>query len=195
MPDIEIKNRKAQITEVAQNMFREKGYPATSMRDLAARIGIEPASLYSHIRSKEEILRTICFRIAEEFFNSIREVSKSTNSADIKLQNAIISHVEVIKNNADAFAVFYHDWRHLSEPDLSEFSAARREYENIFRAIVQEGIEEGIFKPMDVKFTVLTLFSSLNWIYHWFKPSGKMNPKEIGENLSSLILHGLMNTD
>ncbi len=193
MADTVTKDRKTQITEAAQNMFREKGYSATSMRDLAARIGIEPASLYSHIRSKEEILHTICFRIAEEFFKSIKDVTTSTESADIKLEKAIVSHVEVIKNNADAFAVFYNDWRHLSEPVLSEFISARREYENIFRGIIQEGLEDGIFKPMDVKFTVLTLFSSLNWLYHWFKPSGKMNPKEIGGNLSNMILYGMMN--
>ncbi|MCH8332081.1 MAG: TetR family transcriptional regulator [Bacteroidetes bacterium] len=184
-------NRKEQIRVTAQNLFRERGYPATSMRDLAAQIGIEPASLYSHIDSKEAILQGICFEIADEFFKTIEPVMNANIPADQKLMEAIRNHVKVIKHNSDAFAVFLNDWRYLSEPSLSEFKRQRKHYEDMFKDIIGDGMKQGIFKHMNVKFTVLTLFSSLNWIYLWYKPSGEMTPMEIADNLGALILNGL----
>ena len=182
--------RKAQITEVAKNMFRQQGYAATSMRDLAREIGIEPASLYSHIRSKEELLSNICFKIGADFFEAFHEIETITDPA-ARLTAAIKGHVAVIVNNLDASAVFLHEWRFLSEPNLSEFKSQRDRYESYFRALIREGIEGGIFKKQDEKFIVLTIFSSLNWIYEWYKPEGSMCAEDIGQKLSELILEGL----
>lgn len=185
-----VNNRKEQIEQIAGIMFRERGYAATSMRELAAEVGFEPASLYSHYKSKESILRQICFGIADQFFTEIENAVEASLPADEKLQQAIEIHVTVIKNNADAFAVFLNDWRYLSEPNLSDFRTLRKSYENIFRSIIKEGIESGIFKEMNEKFAVLTLFASLNWIYHWYKPSDKMSPTEIANNLADIVLNG-----
>lgn len=192
MDRIPTKARKEQITKVAQNMFRERGYPATSMRDLANEVGVMPASLYNHIKSKEEILEKICFGIAEDFFSGIKNLMNEDIAADEKLRKAITSHVEVIKNNADASAVFFLDWRHLSEPKLSEFKELRNSYENVFKSIIKEGIEKGVFSVLDEKVTVLTIFSAMNWTYNWYKTSKGFRPKEISDSLSNLILNGLI---
>ena len=68
-------SRKDQIIQTASKLFRLKSYEAASMRDIASELGIEAASLYSHIKSKDEILEIICFRKAEEFLNAIAEVN------------------------------------------------------------------------------------------------------------------------
>lgn len=185
------KSRKQQIEEKATKLFREKGYAATSMRDLAQVLGIEAASLYSHIKSKEEILQKICFRMADQFFAAWKEVEKEQGSFSAKMEKAAIAHVKVITKDTDASAVFFHEWRHLSEPHLSEFLIMREDYEGRFKTIIRNGIENGEFEKVDEKFMMLTILSSLNWTYNWYKPTGSLRPEEIGKQLANLILNGL----
>ena len=180
------------MENTATALFQERGYAATSMRDMAQALGIEAASLYSHIKSKEEILQNICARMSRNFFAAMDEVfAQDFRTAEAKLENAIVAHVKVITEDTSASAVFFLEWRHLSEPYRTEFLEMRKRYEEIFSNILKEGIEEGAFKEMDVKFTVFTLLSALNWTHNWFNPTGKMSAEEIGKRLASLLLNGL----
>lgn len=183
--------RKNQITSVATNKFREKGYRAVSMRELAENVGIEAASFYNHFDSKESILKEICFRMAAEFFSGLEQVLKTSAAPDQLLSLAIRSHIKVITENTDASAVFFHDWRYLSEPYLREFREMRTRYEKVFRTILTEGMNRKIFQKRDETFLVLTLFSTLNWVYEWYDPQGKFTPDEIADNLAGVILQGI----
>jgi len=184
-------NRKQQIIDKATELFQKQGYSATSMRDLAGYIGIEAASLYSHIKSKEEILQTICFQMANDFFNSLEEIELEKLSADEKLKKAVRSHVIVLTKDSAASAVFFSEWRHLSQNYLTDFLSMRNNYENKFIQILIDGYKEGIFKKMDAKFTVLALLSSINWMPSWYKPEGKLSPEEIAENVTDVFINGL----
>lgn len=185
------KNRKQQIEEKATALFQQKGYAATSMRDLAQVLGIEAASLYSHIKSKEEILQKICFRMADEFFEAWKAVEVEQSSYAAKMEKAAIAHVKVITQNTSASAVFFNEWRHLSEPHLSEFLGMRDDYEGRFIEIIEQGISKGEFQQVDPKFMMLMILSSLNWTHNWYKPEGNLNPEEIGNRLANLVLNGL----
>ena len=191
MVTIAKKSRKEQIDEKATALFQERGYAATSMRDLAQVLGIEAASLYSHIKSKEEILQKICFRMAQEFFNAWEEVEQENASQASKMEKAMIAHVRVITKDTAASAVFFNEWRHLSEPKLSEFLAMRDDYEGRFIQIISDGVAAGEFSQVDEKFTMLTILSSLNWTHNWYKPSGNLSPEEVGERLANQLLNGL----
>jgi len=193
MKTIVKKSRKQQIEEKATTLFQSRGYAATSMRNLAQDLGIEAASLYSHIKSKEEILQRICFRMAEEFYSAWKEVDEETGGNAAKMEKAMIAHVKTITKDTNASAVFFNEWRHLSEPYLSEFLAMRDDYEGRFKKILREGIASGEFKLIDEKFTMLTILSSLNWTHNWYKPDGKLSPEEVGKKLSGLLLNGLKN--
>ena len=189
-----VKNsRKQQIEEKATQLFQEKGYAATSMRDLAQLLGIEAASLYSHIKSKEEILQKTCFRMAEEFFKAWKEVEKENRSMTAKMKKAMIAHVKVITQNTSSSAVFFNEWRHLSEPFLSDFLSMRDDYEGRYIQILEDGMLSGEFKSVDKKFMMLTILSSLNWTHNWYKPNGSLSPEEVGERLANLLLNGLKN--
>lgn len=191
MDNVIKKSRKQQIEEKATKLFRQKGYAATSMRDLAQVLGIEAASLYSHIKSKEEILQKICFKMADEFFTTWKDVEMETGSNAAKMEKAAITYVKVITKNTDASAVFFHEWRHLSEPHLSEFLAMKDDYEGRFIKILKDGMDSGEFHVADEKFMMLTILSSLNWTHNWYKPIGSLSPEEVGAKLANLILNGL----
>ncbi len=190
---METKTKHKHLKNIAQNLFKEKGFAATSMRDLANEANMGVASLYNHISSKEDILQEICFRIANEFFETLQEGDTHIKlSPDQKLDLAIKGHVKVIINNIDATAVFMNEWKHLTEPSLSEFIVLRNKYERSFVKIIKSGIKDGIFQKIKPKFAALTILSALNGIYDWYKPSGKMTQEEIGENLSKLLIKGLL---
>lgn len=187
------KSRKVQIEEKATTLFREKGYAATSMRDLAQMLGIEAASLYSHIKSKEEILQKICFRMADNFFEAWKEVETEESSYAAKMQRAAVAYVKVITENTDASAVFFNEWRHLSEPHLSKFLSLKDDYEGRFIDIIEKGMAAGEFQKVDSKFMMLAILSSLNWTHNWYRPDGKLTPEDVANKLSNLILNGLKN--
>lgn len=180
-----------QIIETAAKLFSERGYIATSMRDIADSMGIEAASLYNHITSKEEILHAICFEKAQLFLQAIDEVNDIYFDAEKKLRMAIKNHVGILAKNLTHSKVFLHEWRYLGEANKNEFIRLRDKYEHEFTVILQNGEDENLFKGVDKKFAVLSILSSLNWITEWYKPDGAMNPDEIADKLSDFILMGL----
>lgn len=191
MDQIATLSRKEQIIVTAEKLFREKGFEAASMRDIAAELGIEAASLYSHIRSKDELLETICFRMADELLKAIHEVNDLYFNAEEKLRLAIQNHVNIIAGDLNASSVFLREWRRLSKPKLKEFIALRDLYEEGFKQILINGENENVFEAPDKKFAVLTILSALNWIIEWYSPKGTMTPDEIAQHLTEFILTGL----
>lgn len=185
-------SRKEQVIRSAAKLFQEKGYAASSMRDLAQKLGIEAASLYSHIKSKEEILQTLCFDMAADFRESLEKVEKQTVSASEKLSLGIIGHVNVMARDLTASAVFMNEHRHLSNPYLRDFLLLRINYINRFKAIIEEGVANGEFKKnIDTKLAVMTLFSSLNWMPMWYSPDGSIEPNALGQQLADMLVNGL----
>ncbi|MGB3618592.1 MAG: TetR/AcrR family transcriptional regulator [Catalinimonas sp.] len=182
---------KLRLERKATELFRERGYAATTMRDLARRVGVEAASLYAHVRSKEELLRKICFDMADRFFAALDTAEAPGLAPAEQLRRYVTAHVSVITGHPAPAAVFLHEWRHLSEPSLTDFRALRDRYEERFRAVITAGVEAGAFRAVDPKFTTLTVLSALNWTYQWYRPDGAMSSEQIAAQLYDLLLRGL----
>lgn len=187
-----ISERKQQVISTSERLFSQKGYLATSVRDLAQELNMEAASLYSHVKSKEDLLWNIASRCADEFFSAVEPISKEEVLIQEKLTRMIVAHIEVIARNLNASSVFFREWRHLSEPRKSQYSERQSEYELIFRKVVRQGIEENLFKHYDAGFSTRTILSAINWTHTWYRPDGDLSPREIGEQLSEFLLNGLI---
>jgi AcrR family transcriptional regulator len=189
-----VTERKTQILAAGEKLFNEKGYLATSVRDLADAVGMEAASLYSHYKSKEDILWTIADRCANEFFESVKPIAASQLHTQKKLTDMIIAHVGVITRNIDASAVFFREWRHIAEPRRSAYAKLRNDYEAIFKEVVRQGIQENLFKNYDEGFSTRTIMSALNWTHTWYRSDGELSSEEIGQHLAGILLNGLVRT-
>jgi AcrR family transcriptional regulator len=112
-------SKKDFIIRKASAMFREKGFPATSMRDLAEVVGLEAASLYNHIQSKSEILQEIIFQISNDctiHLNSLDDIAATNNK---KIESLIRFHVQMMLTRFDDYCVMINEWIHLPEPYLT----------------------------------------------------------------------------
>jgi len=185
------KSRKDIIVEEAATLIMEKGYVATTMRDLAGRVGIEAASLYNHIKSKEQILGEICFSLANKFTTEMAIIEVSNETSIEKIKKLIKLHVNVNTESASLASVMNDEWRHLSEPELSSFLALRESYENKFLIILNEGIINHEFRAMDSKITLYSMLSSIRWLQHWYTNEREMSIENIQENLIKLLLQGI----
>lgn len=186
------KSKKQIILEAAALLFRDKGYPATSMRDLAQAVDLKASSLYNHISSKEEILQKICFDNARHFLSAMKEIEKKDNTATARVKDLLRLHIRLATEDPTSVTSFNDEWRHLSEPQLSEFKALRKDYENRFKAIIKEGISNGEFKALNATIVLYSLLSSIRWLYDWYLPGEKITAEELVENLIGLLLKGLI---
>lgn len=183
--------KKQQIFEAAAVLFREKGYATASMRDLAERVGLKPSSFYSHIKSKEELLQKICFESADKFTQGMAAVLADGGTSMDQLRALISLHLRVALEDPTSVTVFNEEWRHLSEPHLTEFLNLRREYENNFLEIIKTGIKQGLLKPLDPGLVLYTMINALRWLYFDSKLTKERNVRDIEKDLSQLLLDGL----
>lgn len=183
--------RKREILATSRRLFKEKGYATTSVRDIAKALDIEPASLYSHIKTKEDILIQTCFEMAEKFELAIKEVNDIYFNAEDRLRMAVKNHIEILTSNIDSAVVFIRDWRYLNDDSKASFIDKRNAYESGIREIISSGIEEGNFAEIDVPIAALTILSSLNWVVEWYSPNGNLTPNEIADKLCDFVLTGL----
>ena len=184
-------SKKEFILKKAAQMFREKGFAATSMRDLAETVGIEAASLYNHIRSKNEMLETICFDVANRFTMFMDELDTNNQGSIKKIETLLRFHIKQMIENFEEVIVCDREWKHLDEPYLSNFHNQRRNYRKRFASIIEEGIKNGEIKKVDAPTVVLIMLHSVNGIESWHRSTAKITAKELEDNMVLIMIDGL----
>ena len=192
MPDSSTKPRREQIQDVASRLFSERGYHATSMRELAGELGMQGGSLYAHISGKEDLLVQIVNRASQQFDEALFSLRGQDMPADEKLREAMHRHIMVVANNMDSATVFFHEWKHLSPEAYARVTGWRDSIDHFYRELVTEGMHSGVFRPdLDVKMTSLLILSTVNWTYTWFRPEGTLTPRNVADGFAEMILSGL----
>jgi len=189
---MKITDRKTEIINAAAKLFKEKGYSAITMRDIAQAMDIKAASLYNHIKSKQEILALIIIEIAEEFTNTISQIVISDESNIQKLEKVIQLHIDITLRNSDALACLNNDWMHLASAELNYFIKMREDYEDSFRSIILNGIANGEIKNLNTEVIIFSILSTLRTLYLWYGKKKSLNPTVLKSNMKQVLLTGIV---
>lgn len=183
--------KKDVILKAAATLFREKGYKAASMRDLAERVGIEAASLYNHIRSKSELLQDICFNCSSLHAEHLEEVLRSSASQLEKVEALLRFLIKQMVGRFDETQVSLSEWKHLQEPYLTDYQAQNHNYRKKFNEIITKGIENGEIKQVNVPSTIWLLLHAISGIESWHRSKTRIAPEVLEENMITILIGGL----
>jgi AcrR family transcriptional regulator len=184
-------DRKEQIYSTARILFRERGYQATTVRDIAREMNMQAGSLYAHIDSKEDVLWEIVNRAADQFLAAAEPIAASDLSPADKLHALVRAHVRLVADNLAEATTFLHEWKFLGEARRASITERRRRYEAIYRQVIEQGIASGDFSPTDPKMAALLVLSAVNWMPQWYNPSGHLSPEEIADSFCDLVQSGI----
>jgi AcrR family transcriptional regulator len=180
------------ILEAAARIFSEKGFHATSMQDIADAVHLQKASLYHHFSSKQEILVDILDHALDLINTRLELVLSQSLSPEEKLRQAMVSYFQTIAENRNLSAVLLLELRSL-DPELKARQASRREkFEKLWRDLIIEGKQQGIFTDVDPSLTGRAILGVMNWTVTWYRSDGPRSATEIADLFADLLLHGLL---
>jgi AcrR family transcriptional regulator len=184
-------SKKGLILQKAAAMFRQRGFAATSMRDLAEVVGIEAASLYNHISSKNEILEAICFEMANHFTTHMDQIEATRQSALSALEAILRFHIRQMIDNYEQVYVSDREWKHLQEPYLSNFQTQRRNYRKRIAQLIETGIQKKEILPIDSATAVLIMLHAISGIESWHRSKKRISARELEDNMLTILVGGL----
>lgn len=172
-------------------VFSELGYHGSSMEDIAEATGMRKASLYHHVRKKEDLLFAIHELLVEELMDRTAPVFSSNWSASEKLRAIIHAAMEFIASERDGVRVFLQEAGVVSGERWDAIVAKRDAYEAQVANVIREGIASGEFNDLPPKIVARGVLGMANWCYTWFRPDGPMAAGEVAEVFAEMVLRGL----
>jgi len=184
------------ILKEATWLFAQRGYSASSMRELANAVGIRKATLYHHVSSKEELLFQIMYRLAKQMHESIKPLlhNSEITSAD-KIRQALKIHFDSIATNRLEVTIAVLERRTLSGEYRQKVREAVTQYETDFQNLIAEGIKRGEVVDMDMAVATQAILGMCNSIVQWYSPSSGYSMDEIASMLTNIILRGILNDE
>jgi AcrR family transcriptional regulator len=182
------------IIAAAEQMIHDRGYHAVSTRDLARSVGIKMSSLYYYFESKEQILFDISRRTMESLIRITEDAFADQEDADVaqRLRKAVSVGVEFHITHQAAAGVVLSEGRKLNGQFRAELRRLLRAYENIFRSLVEEGIESGVFTRTDPVMATYIIMSALTRISIWYRPNSRLDASEIAATYSDLLVRMML---
>jgi len=185
---------RAGILTVAADLFRERGYRAATLDELARRVGIAKPTLYGYFRSKEELLAAIFHRTMSMFERDLMAIRTGGEDPVAQLRRLIRFHVGAVIAERSFLAVFFSEEANLS-PRLSRAIRRRKaRYDRTVRAIVRDGVRNGSLRASNPRLLVFALLGMANWVYQWYDPRGEWNADTIANGFIALMEPGYLAT-
>jgi AcrR family transcriptional regulator len=184
-----VPTRRNELTRQAARLFARQGYHGTSMEELATAMGVQKATLYAHIQSKEDLLYELCREGAAAFHAALDSVPANRPTTE-RIRLALRAHLRVVAEQLDIATVFVLEWRYLDGERREEFVLARRSYEARIRALFRDGVEQSDLRTdLDVGTAALLFLSAANWAYTWLRPGADTDA--LADRFYELLIDGM----
>lgn len=184
--------RVVQILTEAARIFASKGYEGASMRDIAEACGISKSLLYHHFSNKEEIYSRVAVGATKELYLFVVEHIPGDATPSEKIRAFMVATAEYFRRHRWAWiASTTAFWNDPERHRRKERMTRRDRYEKYLRELIQEAIDAGEIRDVDVAMTGRLILSSLNWMHRWYNPSMPMKPEQIADQFYDLMFKGL----
>lgn len=180
------------ILATAADLFRERGFRATTLDDIVKPLGMSKASLYTYFHAKEEILAAISRQTIESFTRELGLVRRSDLAPEDKLRRIVREHVRFVIANRSFLTVFFSEETNLPPRFARALAAQKDLYDKGVEAVVEEGIRAGRFRDVPPRLVVFGLLGMVNWVYKWYSPRGRWGAEEISSAFLGMIEDGLL---
>jgi TetR/AcrR family transcriptional regulator, cholesterol catabolism regulator len=178
----------------AARLFREHGYAATSVRDIAREAGILPGSLHYRYATKEDILSALMERAIDRLIAGVLAATAATVDPLERVQLAMAEHLRILLSGEDAVYVLFYDWRSLSRAAERAIVKHRRRYEAFADELLEQAAASAALQPDVDLFLVRQLaFGATNWAAQWFEPGGAYTPEQISSAFFRYLTQGTLN--
>lgn len=181
-----------QVLRTAADAFRERGYRATTLEDVARRLGMSKATLYSYFRGKEEMLAAISRETIEGFTRELGLVLGSDLAPEDKLRRIVRQHVRFVIANRSFLTVFFSEEANLPPRFVRAIAAQKDRYDKGVESVIADGIRRGMFRDVPPQLVVFGLLGMLNWLYKWYDPRGRWGAEEIAGAFLAVVEDGLV---
>ncbi len=184
-------DRRIEILKSAAAAFRHRGYHGASVDEIASALEMTKGNLYYYFRNKEEILFA-CHDYSNDVLLSLLADAEAMEAGpDAKLRMLVVAFIHMILDELRGTALTL-DLEALSPVLLKRVIAKRDRFDHGMREIIQQGIDQGIFRPGDPKMIAFAILGAVNWIPKWFDPAGPATSEHIGEAFADYLVGGLL---
>ncbi|AKE88532.1 TetR family transcriptional regulator [Rhodococcus sp. WB1] len=187
--------RRAELLDIAAQLFASRGVRATTVRDIADAAGILSGSLYHHFDSKESMVDEILRGFLDDLFGRYREIVASGADSRATLEALITASYESIDKSHAAVAIYQDEAKRLVENErFSYISDLNTEFRNLWVGVIERGIADGTFRPdVDVELVFRFLRDTVWVAVRWYRPGGTLTADKVAQQYLSIVLDGLAN--
>lgn len=185
-------DRVRELLEISAQLFAERGYEATSMRDISSAAKVSKALLYHHFANKDDIYARIALSSTKHLNDFVDERIPAEGTASEKIRAFMIATAHFFSQHRAAWiAASNAFWIDRNRQRLDNRMVRRRQFEQRLRELIREGIESGEFRDIDPADAGRLILSSINWMHRWFDPEKTLTAEEIANRYADLILNGM----
>lgn len=189
-------DRSDKLLKVAAKLFREKGFAATTVREIAAAAKVLPGSLHYRYPTKEALLLKLMEDAVERAISTVREAVETSRDPAERLRLAIRSHLNLLLSGDDAIYVLLYEWRALGKAAQGIVERLRNRYEAFWDGLLYEAAGAGYFRSnLDLKLIRQMGFGALNWVVQWYRPDTERTPEEIADAFWAFLSFGVVKED